>query len=155
MNVDPPSAGSVSTRNDVKAKAAKTTTKNQSRGRAERGRGAMLGAHSTVKAKMLFGLLRCATAPGHAWASSARHGDLKVAATRSQLKSPPRPSLFAPRGGLTRSTTCSIAGDSGPAQVLEQAPCPYADRRGGGWGPSPAQRPRCRLGNGFPRPSHR
>jgi hypothetical protein len=56
MNVDHPSAGSVSTRNEVNAKAAKTTTKNQSRGRAERGRGAMLGANSTVKAKMLLGL---------------------------------------------------------------------------------------------------
>src|SRR5262245_11364589 len=56
MNVDQPSAGSVSTRNEVNAKAAKTTTKNQSRGRAERGRGAMLGANSTAKAKMLFGL---------------------------------------------------------------------------------------------------
>src|SRR5215831_8549517 len=56
MNVDQPSAGSVSTRNEVNAKAAKTTTKNQSRGRAERGRGAMIGANSTAKAKMLFGL---------------------------------------------------------------------------------------------------
>src|SRR5215470_367231 len=56
MNVDQPSAGSVSTRNEVNAKAAKTTTKNQSRGRSERGRGAMLGANSTAKAKMLFGL---------------------------------------------------------------------------------------------------
>src|SRR5215813_8835811 len=56
MNVDQPSAGSVSTRNEVNAKAAKTTTKNQSLGRAERGRGAMLGANSTAKAKMLFGL---------------------------------------------------------------------------------------------------
>src|SRR5215475_502058 len=56
MNVDQPSAGSVSTRNEVNAKAAKTTTKNQSRGRAERGRGAMRGANSTAKAKMLFGL---------------------------------------------------------------------------------------------------
>src|SRR5215471_12402762 len=56
MNVDQPSAGSVSTRNEVNAKAAKTTTKNQSSGRADRGRGAMLGANSTAKAKMLFGL---------------------------------------------------------------------------------------------------
>src|SRR5262245_3751049 len=54
MNVDQPSAGSVSTRNEVNAKAAKTTTKNQSRGRAERGRGAMLGANSTAAAKMLL-----------------------------------------------------------------------------------------------------
>src|SRR5262245_55590443 len=56
MNVDQPSAGSVSTRNDVNAKAAKTTTKNKSRGRAERRRGAILGANSTAKAEMLFGL---------------------------------------------------------------------------------------------------
>src|SRR5215813_5856459 len=55
MNVDQPSAGSVSTRNEVNAKAAKTTTKNQSRGRADKGRGAMLGANSTAKANMLFG----------------------------------------------------------------------------------------------------
>src|SRR5215468_8346814 len=56
MNVDHPSAGSVSTRNEVNAKAAKTTTKNQSSGRADRGRGAMFGANSTAKPKMLFGL---------------------------------------------------------------------------------------------------
>src|SRR4029453_14604026 len=85
MNVDQPSAGSVSTRNEVNAKAAKTTTKNQSRGRAERGRGAMRGPNSTAKAEMLFGLafegprsIQSSGAFLHPWTTTALDSVVRV-----------------------------------------------------------------------------